>query len=137
MQPKRSETKSQEESFFEDPEKKIINKKLITEVAHEYGVKFVKEGIPASQLRNFFNDVRSIEAKVKAGNSFDEVMPHILMLKAKAYYAAGRNNKLKPFKEFITKYVDRIETKEDFDAFVKFFEAVVAYFYGEGGGKNK
>jgi CRISPR-associated protein Csm2 len=129
-------------SFFEDSKKEIIRKDLLDKKAYELGKRFAKrkrEGgdeLSSSQLRNFFNDVRSLEAKVRA-EDFPKVMPHIKMLKAKVAYAEGRGKVPTSFKALISKCVDLIEDKKDFEGFVKFFEAIVGFFYGEGGGKNR
>lgn len=125
--------------FFEGSGKKIIRKDLISDRAHELGSQFAQDQsdkLTASQLRNFFNDVRSLEARVKT-EDFETIKPHILMLKSKVSYAFGRKNIPESFKNLIWKCVDKIESKEDFNAFVKFFEAIVGFFYGEGGGRNQ
>jgi len=132
-----------DKGFFEDSEKKIIRSELIEKYAHDLGKQYAKgetsngKALTPSQLRNFFNDVRSLEAKVKAESDFSQLIPHIKMLKAKVAYAFGRGNVPREFKELISKCVSKIESKEDFQAFVKFFEAIVGYFYGEGGGRNR
>ena len=123
--------------FFEDSEKERLRRDLLDEKAHELGKYFAKKDrISSSQLRNFFNDVRSLEARVKV-EDFQKVLPHIKMLKAKVAYAQGRNLVPFSFKKLISQCVDLIEDERDFGGFVKFFEAIVGFFYGEGGGRNR
>ena len=64
------------------------------------------------------------------------------MLKAKVAYACperperGGGQKVPgTFKNFINDCVNSVKTKDDFDDFVLFFEAVVAFFYGKVGRK--
>ncbi len=133
-------------SYYSDQGKTKIREDLIDEKARYLGRGFAKGGIQAnndfgkrvssSQLRNFFNEVRSLEAKIGSGE-FEMYRPHIKMLKAKVAYARDRGKVSKAFDDLISKCVDLIEDKKDFEAFVLFFEAIVGYFYGEGGGKNQ
>jgi len=70
---------------------------------------------------------------------FDRVKPLIKMVKSKASYAANPSNPKIPgsFKKFLIQNIDDINTKEDFEAFMLHFEAVVGFFYGiEGVGGN-
>lgn len=120
-----------------------LRNELIVDEADKLGeILAVKDRLSKSQLRNFFNEVKALDAKIERDN-FDENLPYILMLKAKASYAykGGRNSNIpKSFKEFIETNIDLIEEKRDietFRGFVNFFETVVAYFYGHGGESNR
>ncbi len=121
-------------------EKGNLRKELIVEEAEKIGERFVRDRLSKSQIRNFFNEVKALEEKIKV-NSFDKNFPFILMLMAKASYAykQGKSNSKIPksFYEFINVNINLIEKKGDqdtFQGFVTFFETVVAYFYGHGGG---
>ncbi len=128
--------------YYRDPQKTVIREDLLDKRAHELAKGFAQGGneygkkVSSSQLRNFFSDVRSLEAKIESGN-FEAFRPHIKMLKAKVAYALDRGKVSDAFKNFISKCVDLIEDEKDFKAFVLFFEAIVGYFYGEGGGRNQ
>lgn len=101
-----------------------------------------KEKLTKTQLRNFYNEVKALDARINEDN-FEENLPFILMLKAKASYAhrGGKNKKIpESFRDFIVKNVDLIskeKTYESFDNFTTFFETVVGYFYGHGGEGNR
>ena len=97
------------------------------------------EKLSSSQLRNFYNEVKALDAKINEENFLDN-LPFVLMLKAKANYAyrgGGKNKKIpESFKDFIIKNVEIIskeKTYKSFDNFTTFFETVVGYFYGHGG----
>ncbi len=130
------------EGYFN--EKGYLRKDLITDIAEKIGENFVQKRLSKSQLRNFFNEVKAIDAKIDDNNNFEENLPFILMIKAKASYAykkGGKNSKIpKNFYEFLKSNIELIEKKSDyktFEGFVNFFEAVVAYFYGHGGENNQ
>ena len=152
----KKQTKKQEEVM---PEKiEFFNKdgtiraELLDEEAREWAVRFIeppsegrsrRNGLTSAQLRKFYNEVKALEAKLKANNyeNYSEVYPFIRMLKSKASYACpkwGRKKVPEEFKDFIHLMVNSIPPDKEnglknFDAFLRVFEAVVGYFYGEGG----
>lgn len=66
---------------------------------------------------------------------FDNILPYLKMLNAKAAYAMGRDLVSKGFKDFISTSLNQIKDKNDFDIFASFFEAFMGYykFYDEKG----
>lgn len=115
--------------YYQDGEKKKIKDVLITVEAEKLGQIFAELKLTSSQLRKFFNEVRSIEAQIDG--KFDEQKALILMLKSKVAYSVGKKTSKTPaeFKDFIDACIDKIIDEKDFKGFVKFFEAVVGYFY--------
>jgi len=97
-----------------------------------------RESLSSAQLRRFFGEFRQLEKRVNA-IGFDKVKPLIKMVKSKASYAANPSNpKIPPsFKSFLSENVDNINGKEDFEAFMLHFEAVVGFFYGIPGVSNR
>ena len=91
--------------------------------------------LSSAQLRRFYHDVKSLELKVK--ENFDKAKPLVGMLKSKVAYVCpkkGRERKIPlEFRKFLEEMVDSVNTEQDFSAFCLVFEAVVGYFYGEGG----
>lgn len=134
-----------ENYFYKNVENNIIKEDLLTEKALKWAKSFISPEKPqqgpknppltSAQLRRFYHDVKALELKVK--NNFDQAKPLIKMLKSKAAYACptkGRERKVPmEFRKFIEEMVDNIKTEKDFIAFCLVFEAVVGYFYGEGG----
>lgn len=125
-----------------------IKVELLDEKANSLAASFVdinprnqrptRGSLSSAQLRRFFGEFRQLEKKVKVMD-FDRVKPLIKMVKSKASYAANPSNPKIPgsFKKFLIQNIDDINTKEDFEAFMLHFEAVVGFFYGiEGVGGN-
>jgi len=120
----------------------VIKEEWLTTKAEELAEKFLNSRsepkLTAAQLRRFYNDVKALEARI-AAEDFRKNLPFIKMLKAKAAYSCpvkGTKKTPQEFARFIFSSVDQIETVEDFKAFSKAFEAVVAYFYAKGGGQR-
>jgi CRISPR-associated protein Csm2 len=93
-----------------------------------------KNALTTNQLRNFFGEIRRIQMK-----GFERNKTEFLMLKPKLAYAtarADRNNRIKEFKEVLTKMIDEVietENPKHFENFVNFVEATVAYHKANGG----
>ena len=92
-----------------------------------------RASLSSAQLRRFFNEFRQLEKKVNV-MGFDKVKPLIKMIKSKASYAANPTNRKIPdsFKKFLISNVNEINKKDDFEAFMLYFEAVVGFYYGMG-----
>lgn len=121
---------------------KRIKTRLLLEDAKRWAEKFVKARpeLKSAQIRRFYHDVKALEAKIGASEEveiFEKNLPLIKMLKSKVAYACpktyGSRKVPMEFKEFMDTCIDGIEYREDFEAFTLVFEAVVGYFYGEGG----
>lgn len=129
------------ESFFFEKKngQKVIREDLLTSKAQKWARGFLRVRPPlhSAQLRRFYHDVKSLEAKVTSEKEFTRNRPLIKMLKSKVAYACPKtySGRKVPweFREFIEECVDEINQLKDFQAFALVFEAVVGYFYGEGG----
>ncbi len=126
--------------FYEEKGgQKVIREELLTSKAEEWARSFIKARPPLSsaQLRRFYHDVKSLEARITSDEKFTGNRPLIKMLKSKVAYACPRtySGRKVPweFREFMEECVDKINEWKDFQAFALVFEAVVGYFYGEGG----
>lgn len=117
--------------YYSDTEKKKLREDITGTEAEKLAKTFatLKPELTPTQLRRFFNEVRSLEERTE--ENFDEQKALVLMLKSKVAYAAGKKTSKTPkeFKDFIDACIDRINDKKDFDGFVKLFESVVGYFY--------
>lgn len=116
--------------YFSDVEKQVLRENLIGPEAEKLGKTLanLEPELTTTQLRKFFNDVRSIEERMKEDH-FQKAQ--ILMLKSKAAYAVSKKSSKVPkeFKDFMDACVEKINDEKDFYGFVKFFESVVGYFY--------
>ena len=135
--------------YFKDAEKKILNEKLLDSNAEQVAKTFFGfdqrrrlKMVSSSQLRKFYNEVKSLEKKLD-NQAFPIVYPLIKMLKSKAAYATAASKikdkdeqpLYKRFKEFLVESIDSIpeDGEKEFRAFCKYFEAVVGFYYGNGG----
>lgn len=128
-----------------------IRAELLDRMAKDWAKSFIwppsedhnwKKGLTSAQLRRFYHEAKALEAKLRV-EEYSKVYPFIRMMKSKASYACPKRPKNKrkipeEFKNFIFMMVDSIpqepdKGKENFKAFLLVFEAVVGYFYGEGG----
>lgn len=128
--------------FHTDESKKEIKEDLLCKKAKELAKSFIDTNdktLNSTQLRKFYMDVKQLERdfKIKGKESWGSIRPFVKMLKSKVAYAYPKNFKdrkiPKEFKDFMDTCVDNIKDPEDFEGFLKHFEAVVGYFYGEGG----
>ena len=73
-------------------------------------------------------------------SNWDVVFPLVKMMKSKIVYATSEKKISRydkgvymKFKDFLISGIDSIDDEKDFFAFCKYFEAVIGYFYGNGG----
>lgn len=135
---------TQSSYFYEDPQKEILKEVLLKDRAVEWARRFINpprehrdKPLSSAQLRRFYSDVKSLGARVNA-DDFPKYKPMVAMLKSKAAYACPRKSPRdrkvpEVFRSFLDEMVDNINDYRDFQAFCTTFEAVVGYFYGEGG----
>jgi CRISPR-associated protein Csm2 len=118
-------------SYFEPGSKDKLRAALVDTEAEEWAAKF-KE-VATSQLRRFYEHVITLRRRLeecpdeKRLNEFDLLRPEFKMLKAKAAYTAGRERKLAPLLQFFVNHTASVKTMDDFNAFVRHFEAIIAY----------
>lgn len=132
---------SRPHAFYADQgDKKALHKKFVDEEAKSRAEAFTAyPPLKSTQMRRFYDDVKAIERKIMLGgeearqSAFDAERAMIVMLKPKAVYAEKRKVAPRAFTQFIFDNVDSIHDLRDFEAFVRHFEAVVAYhkFFAE------
>lgn len=90
-----------------------------------------KDKVSSSQVRRFFgaamSDLRRFELKDKTTIGDAEIRIAMASLKAKAFYAFGRDKKNLPLKNFFDHHARLVSSLETFQYFMRHFEAVVAY----------
>ena len=137
------ETDFLKSGYFEKRNGKcVIRADLMADHAQYYGEKFASRNwqtqVSSNQLRAFYVDVKSLEKKIRdtGETGFDTHFYLIKMLKSKASYVQGKRSGGRVstlFRDYIHTCVDAINDKDDFDAFLKFFESTVGFYYGAGG----
>lgn len=132
--------------FYIDDQKSILKEELLTSKARDWARQFItpretrRGGRPpklnSSQLRRFYGDAKSLEARVNA-QGFDRLKPLVKMMKSKVAYSCptdGRECKVPvEFRNYVEEMINSIDDERDFRGFLLCFEAVVGFFYGEGG----
>lgn len=125
-------------TYFKDSAKKILDPTLVDQTARDNAESFVK--LKPTQMRRFYDEFKAIERKIDMGKDLQERQANferdralIMMFKAKAAYAERRGVAPREFTQFIFDHMASIESLEDFRAFLKVFEAVVAFhrFYSQ------
>lgn len=139
--------------FYKDEEKKEkLKEEFLTSKAKGWATSFIKPKFPtdprdrnprlsSAQLRRFHIEAKTLEARVDAlenpERDFLKLRPIVKMLKSKVAYACpvrGTGKKVpEEFRRYIEEMVDNVDDYKDFKAFCLCFEAVVGFFYGEGG----
>ena len=123
-------------NYFEEKEKKVINKDLfyveaeniIKEIAEDE-----KPSMTSTQIRKFYDEILRrkmiIELRDNKEIEFKRQLPYIRMIVTKAKYGFSRKPKTvnKKFVDFLEKNIIPIKDYETFKVFCDLFEAVVAY----------
>lgn len=108
-----------------------LDPKLFDSVAHEVAkvIGQNERGNKASQIRQFYDELVMWEEKVRqAPEKFDEYLPFIRMINAKAAYAQGRGNVDGNFTSLISHCLTQVDSKETLHNFKLFFEAFLGFF---------
>jgi CRISPR type III-A-associated protein Csm2 len=95
-----------------------------------------KNALSKSQIRRFFGEVKSLHMKYRQIKNWEKIKPMFKMLRSKAAYASSRGNIPIEFKEFLDKNIDKVNEASEFENFVMYFEAVLAYAYENKVGNN-
>ena len=120
--------------IFRD-EKGYRKKELFTEHAVAYADAMMK--MTQTQLRKYYNEVKALDARIKANPDFKSNEALIGLLKSKVAYGMAKEtdrDKKEAFKVLLNMTEQGIgwSTKpEYFEDFVLFFEAVIGFFKGK------
>jgi CRISPR-associated protein Csm2 len=124
----------------------VLNAELLDEGAEKVAQQL--GGVSPSQLRRFYEDVLSLSRRLALEaegsgneareNAFARLRPEFKMLRAKAVYTCGRaeSNKQGDYHALMQFFIDHtanVRSVQEFDAFCKHFQAVLAFhkFYGD------
>ncbi|HHT9145915.1 MAG TPA: type III-A CRISPR-associated protein Csm2 [Candidatus Wunengus sp. YC61] len=91
-------------------------------------------GVTPTALRNFYNEVKALQSRIEIGGfQANEAMVGLLKSKAAYAYARAENKRKTGFghlKSMIEQGSDSSNSKEAFEDFALFFEAVMGFFKG-------
>ena len=116
--------------YFEDKNKEILKCEYIVEYPKHIVLNLIrnKDKNKSSQLRKYYDYIVRIKDTLKYDNQiFNKVHVEINRLDYYVSYAESRGKVSRYFVDFIKKNLKNIKTKEDFFAFLKHFEAIIAY----------
>lgn len=111
---------------------------LLVQRAQEYG-EFLKEnGLKSSQIRNVFAQVRQIEMNWTLEDDEEhyavQSLRELILLKPKMAYQGERIREVKPLAKLLSQCIDLVQNdRANFQRFVEFFEAILAYHKALGG----
>lgn len=131
----RSIPKPKEINYFKDGRP---DPALMDEVADDVAQRFQRENLKPTQLRRHYDNVITLRQRLNAQaaqpgdereQAFDTLRADFKMLKAKAAYAYGRDDRTFPksLLQFFVDHVHSVKTARDFDVFFQHFQAVVAF----------
>ena len=85
-----------------------------------------------SQIRRFYDEVMKLNqlANVNSGGTalWDDILPYVNMLLAKAAYAQGRDLVSPEFVDFLKQCIEKVQTQKDLAVFTNFFEAFMGFY---------
>jgi CRISPR-associated protein Csm2 len=119
--------------FYKDKDKRLINPTLFSTTAEKWAETVHNGGNREinrrSQLRKFYDEVLRLNALVKSSPAdWDNILPYVNMLIAKAVYAQGRNKISGDFVDFLKEGIRQIQRREDLEVFANLFEAFMGYY---------
>lgn len=128
--------------FYKDKAQKILNPQIF-EQARQVAEELARvDQLKSSQFRNYFAELRALENRFQKERKGDEALafarlvPELELLKAKLAYNTRSQGPLKEAKAFVRFMNEALDAgkrgPKDFEAMMKYVEAVLAYFYALG-----
>lgn len=124
--------------FWKDKDKKMVEPELFSTVAGTFAKDIAKESNDRTntptQIRKFYDEIVRFDGIIRTKpEEFNQLLPYIKMLNAKAAYAHARESGGKPlislkFKDFISSSLKNVTSREDFDVMSSFFEAFMGFY---------
>jgi len=132
--------------FYSDSAQKNLNHEIFSSVAEQWASAICRAGLKEklergkpvkkleknkiSQIRKFYDEALRIASCQRDGEVYDNILPFIKMLNAKAAYAMGRNLITAEFSEFLKKSIGQIDANnpQSLELFLNFFEAFMGYY---------
>ena len=128
--------------FWMDREKQIVDPELFSKTAEDLAKKIAEDSINVrnsnkrTQIRKFYDEIVRLAMLSKSRpNEWEQLLPMVHMVTAKAAYANGRKLISDGFLRFLRNSIEQIKKPEDLKVFSNFFEAFMG-FYRLHGPKN-
>jgi CRISPR-associated protein Csm2 len=99
------------------------------------GAIFKSLQLSTSQIRNIFSTVRQIEMSWVKDDEEERTsaINRLLLLKPKLAYQASREKAVTGLADVLSEAINSVDSREDLERFVNFFEAILAYHTAAGG----
>lgn len=116
--------------FYKNKENRTIRPELFSTDAEDLAKKLVDEKRnKRTQIRKFYDEVVRLNTQSKSDpKDWENILPYLNMLIAKAVYAEGRNLVTRDFVSFIRESVGQVKAPEDLDVFSTLFEAFMGFY---------
>lgn len=130
-------------AFWKDEAKTAVDPKLFSGIADQMAEEIKNEFLQSgkklnrrTQIRKFYDEIIRLDveaAKINIATEpgkqrWNDILPIVHMLTAKAAYANGRKLVSENFMKFIKASVEQIETPKDLKIFSTFFEAFMGFY---------
>ncbi len=140
----RTQTRTPTPDLSSDDLKRIVQSdapadaQFMVQSAESLGDALNSSGLKSSQIRGIFSSVRIIETGWPVGDNQStdarRAMRELILLKAKMAYQGYRTPEVVPLAKVLTDSIDFVgEDRDNFQRFVDFFEAILAYHKAAGG----
>jgi len=109
--------------------------RAIVDAAKTWGAELANRKLTTAQIRGIFSEVRRIEMRWSVQNKENPAAERaLILLKPKLAYQAERAKPVRDLERILIPGIDMVQGNRDqFQRFVDFFEAVLAYHKAEGG----
>lgn len=121
--------------LWKDRENKSIEPTLFSEKAEELAKEFAKDNQRSrkvnkrTQIRKFYDEVLRLDNESQSRpEQWDNILPRLHMLIAKAAYARGRELVSDNYLSFIKTSIGQVFNPEDLKVFANFFEAFMGFY---------
>lgn len=123
--------------FWKDRDRQIIDPQLFSSRAEAFAREIADDNRQSkshkankyTQLRKFYDEIVSLNMQAKSSPSgWENILPLVHMVAAKAAYASGRELISKNFLTFIKDSVNQVEEPKDLDVFNAFFESFIGFY---------
>ncbi|MDM8526215.1 type III-A CRISPR-associated protein Csm2 [Desulfococcaceae bacterium HSG8] len=123
-------------TLWKDRENRKIDPTLFSEKAEKLAITLKEDNDKSkkknkrTQIRKFYDEVVRLDtaAKTRSAEEWDNILPILNMLIAKAAYAQGRDLVSKNFVKFIRSAIGQISDPKDLSVFANFFEAFMGFY---------
>ena len=127
--------------LYKDHTKRIVRKEIFDEEARGLAEELVKAGLPSTQFRKFFGELRAIETRLRSDpstDSFEKAKPYLYLLVAKIHYQTRQDKRgaYAKLENFFRELIEQVNDIKDFEVMIDAVQAVLAFFIAEDAKKK-